>query len=149
MALRISKRSWRRADSRARCCAHFTLEMATPARMPMIVMTTISSTRVKPFDLRRVMGAPGEKQKAKSKKQKYAERTRRRREHFCFLLFAFYFSQSPFVVVRLSVERHGRGGRVHFEHVVGRADARGVGVVVVAEDLPFRLPGHRVDEVAL
>src|ERR1043165_5714066 len=59
MALRISKRSWRRADSRARCCAHFTLEMATPARMPMMVTTTINSMRVNPCwrDLRVFMGA--------------------------------------------------------------------------------------------
>src|ERR1051326_1053534 len=56
MALRISNRSWRSADSRARCCAHFTLEMATPARMPMIVTTTISSISVKTCCVRRRRG---------------------------------------------------------------------------------------------
>src|SRR5438067_12457364 len=58
MALRISKRSWRRAASRARCCAHFTFETATAARMPMIVTTTSSSMRVKPFCLLTFIGSP-------------------------------------------------------------------------------------------
>src|SRR5947207_13323255 len=58
MALRISKRSWRRAASRARCCAHFTFETATAARMPMIVTTTSSSMRVKPFCLLPFIGSP-------------------------------------------------------------------------------------------
>src|SRR5436305_9670466 len=108
MALRISKRSWRRAASRARCCAHFTLEMATPARMPMIVTTTISSMRVKPCWRRFLQASllPSA---------------------FCLLRFI----GSPFAVFGLAVERQRRRRRVDFEDVVGLADAGRVGLVVV------------------
>src|SRR5947199_4895781 len=105
MALRISKRSWRRADSRARCCAHFTLETATPARMPMIVTTTINSINVKPR-WRRLgvgIGAPEVKpetrnQKPETENRESVARTRVRDGHL--LVSGFWFLVSIMVTIR-------------------------------------------------
>src|ERR1044071_1453141 len=55
-------RSWKRlsfsAASAAFRCANLTLTIATAARMPMIVTTTISSMREKPFCERCFIGSP-------------------------------------------------------------------------------------------
>src|SRR5260221_2383798 len=141
MAPRISRRSAFNAASRALVCAFFTLAMAMPARIPMIVTTTISSMSVNPRCSRR---------------DRRGIRGDRRALLPAWVVWvviscsAFVVSiGSPFVVVRLAVEGQRGGLRVHLEDVVGGGDRRAVGFRSRGENGPFRFAGHRVDQIAL